>query len=280
MFIKLLQDQFISKLTPIYDEGEAQQLFLFCLSELEGKTRIDLAMNPELTTVKLAQWQTTLDKLVQQKPIQHIFGKAYFYGYSFEVNEHTLIPRPETEELVEWIIDSVPLNQPIRILDIGTGSGCIGLTLAKELPQSQVALLDISSEALQVAQRNAKALDVKVDFIQQDILALKQLSSSYDIIVSNPPYIRQLEKVEIKSNVMEYEPHTALFVDDGDPLIFYRKIAELAVENLKPQGQLFYEINQYLGQEMLELLTTIGFKNTELRRDMMQNDRMTKSVVL
>ena len=279
MLIKLLQDQFITALTPIYDELEAQQLFLFCLAELEEKTRIDLVMHPDLVTLNPEKWALILEELRNQKPIQHIFGKAYFYGYTFQVNEHTLIPRPETEELVEWILASVPADQPIRILDIGTGSGCIGLTLAKELPQSQVTLLDISAEALQVAQQNAANLGVDVHFIQQDILALPRLTTTFDVIVSNPPYIRQLEKVEIKKNVMDYEPHTALFVADQDPLIFYRKIAELAFDNLELGGQLFYEINQYLGQEMVELLTSIGFKNTELRRDLLQNDRMTKSVV-
>ncbi|WHT38975.1 peptide chain release factor N(5)-glutamine methyltransferase [Myroides sp. mNGS23_01] len=279
MLIKLLQDQFITALTPIYDELEAQQLFLFCLAELEEKTRIDLVMHPDLVTLIPEKWALILEELRNQKPIQHIFGKAYFYGYTFQVNEHTLIPRPETEELVEWILASVPADQPIRILDIGTGSGCIGLTLAKELPQSQVTLLDISAEALQVAQQNAANLGVDVHFIQQDILALPRLTTTFDVIVSNPPYIRQLEKVEIKKNVMDYEPHTALFVADQDPLIFYRKIAELAFDNLELGGQLFYEINQYLGQEMVELLTSIGFKNTELRRDLLQNDRMTKSVV-
>jgi len=279
MLIKLLQDQFITELTPIYDELEAQQLFLFCLAELEEKTRIDLVMHPDLVTLNPEKWVLILEELRNQKPIQHIFGKAYFYGYTFQVNEHTLIPRPETEELVEWILASVPADQPIRILDIGTGSGCIGLTLAKELPQSQVTLLDISAEALQVAQKNATNLGVHVHFVQQDILALPRLTTAFDVIVSNPPYIRQLEKVEIKKNVMDYEPHTALFVADQDPLIFYRKIAELAFDNLELGGQLFYEINQYLGQEMVELLTSIGFKNTELRRDLLQNDRMTKSIL-
>jgi len=279
MLIKLLQDQFITELTPIYDELEAQQLFLFCLAELEEKTRIDLVMQPDLETENPEKWAFILEELRHQKPIQHIFGKAYFYGYTFRVNEHTLIPRPETEELVEWILASVPLNQPIRILDIGTGSGCIGLTLAKELPQSQVTLLDISAEALQVAQQNATSLGVQVNFIQQDILTLTQLTTTFDVIVSNPPYIRQLEKVEIKKNVMDYEPHTALFVTDQDPLIFYRKIGELAFKNLQTGGQLFFEINQYLGQEMVQLMNAIGFKNTELHRDLLGNDRMIKSTM-
>lgn len=276
MRIKLLQDQFILKLTPIYDELEAQQLFLFCLEELEGKSRIDLIMNPDLQTEKTEHWSTTLEQLENQQPIQHIFGKAYFYGYVFEVNAHTLIPRPETEELVEWIIASVPKEGPLRILDIGTGSGCIGLTLAKELPHSQVTLMDISPEALQVAQRNATQLNVQVKLIEQDILLLDHLDT-FDIIVSNPPYIRHLEKVEIKKNVLDFEPPTALFVEDHDPLIFYKKIAQLAFANLAPQGQLFYEINQYLGSEMVMLLNEIGFLETELRRDFLGNDRMTKS---
>ncbi|WP_413513276.1 peptide chain release factor N(5)-glutamine methyltransferase [Myroides odoratus] len=276
MRIKLLQDQFILKLTPIYDELEAQQLFLFCLEELEGKSRIDLIMNPDLQTEKTEHWSTTLEQLENQQPIQHIFGKAYFYGYVFEVNAHTLIPRPETEELVEWIIASVPKEGPLRILDIGTGSGCIGLTLAKELPHSQVTLMDISPEALQVAQRNAMQLNVQVKLLEQDILLLDHLDT-FDIIVSNPPYIRHLEKVEIKKNVLDFEPPTALFVEDHNPLIFYKKIAQLAFANLAPQGQLFYEINQYLGSEMVTLLNEIGFLETELRRDFLGNDRMTKS---
>lgn len=278
MRIKLLQDQFITALTPIYDELEAQQLFLFCLEELEGKTRLNLLMTPTLETEQPQTWLTVLQELINQKPVQQLFGKAYFYGYVFEVNEHTLIPRPETEELVEWILASVSHNEPIRILDIGTGSGSIGLTLAKELPLSQVTLLDISAEALAVAKRNATALEVQVNFIQEDILAIQELKESYDIIVSNPPYIRELEKVEIKRNVLDYEPHTALFVEDHDPLIFYRKIAELALKQLPKDGILFYEINQYLGKEMVELLEAIGFSQTVLRRDFMQNDRMTKSI--
>ena len=278
MLIKLLQDQYIAHLTSIYDELEAQQLFLFCLEELEGKKRMDLAMNPELTTEKQEEWLRILIELCKERPVQHIFGKAYFYGYSFQVNEHTLIPRPETEELVEWIIASVPADKPMRILDIGTGSGCIGLTLAKELPKSQVELLDVSEDALAVAKRNATVLGVDVTFVHKDILSVEQLDQSYDIIVSNPPYIRQVEKVEIKRNVMDYEPHTALFVEDADPLIFYRKIGELAYAYLKPEGQLFYEINQYLGSDMLALLGQIGFSQTVLRQDLMQNDRMIRSI--
>ena len=279
MLIKLLQDQFIAELTPIYDELEARQLFLICLEELEGKTRIDLLMNPGLETTQSDAWLTVLGQLLQEKPVQQIFGKAHFYGYTFEVNAHTLIPRPETEELVAWIIASVAVDQPIRILDIGTGSGCIGLTLAKELPKSQVTVLDISAAALAVAKRNANALGVTVNFLQEDVLAINQLDDAYDIIVSNPPYIRELEKVEIKKNVMDYEPHTALFVADHDPLIFYRKIGTLAKAQLNPGGFLFYEINQYLGKEMVELLEGIGFKQTELGRDLMGNDRMTKSSI-
>ncbi|MGG5506896.1 MULTISPECIES: peptide chain release factor N(5)-glutamine methyltransferase [unclassified Myroides] len=278
MLIKVLQDHYIAQLTPVYDALEAQQLFLFCLDELEGKKRLDLVMNPDLMTAKETTWLKVLAELLQQRPVQHIFGKAFFYGYTFKVNAHTLIPRPETEELVEWILETVSHERPLQILDIGTGSGCIGLTLAKELPQSTVTLLDVSTEALAIAKENASSMQVAVNFVQQDILTVEQLGQNYDIIVSNPPYIRQLEKVEIQSNVKDYEPHTALFVNDQDPLIFYRKIAQLAHMKLNSGGFLFYEINQYLGKEMLELLETIGFKNNELRRDLLGNDRMTKSV--
>ncbi len=277
MQIKTLQQQYIDRLTPVYDEQEAQQLFLFCLNELEGKTRIDVLMNPDLTTNQEEKWLMVLKSLEEEKPVQYIFEKAYFYGFTFQVNEHTLIPRSETEELVEWILASVNKDKAINILDIGTGSGCIGITLAKMLPNANVTLLDVSEEALKVAKQNAMHLGVEVNFTHQDILTVEKFPDLYDIIVSNPPYVRGMEKVEIKNNVLKYEPHTALFVSDNDPLLFYRKIAHLAYKNLTENGILFYEINQYLGDEMLDLLKSIGFQLNILKKDLMQNDRMTRS---
>lgn len=278
MQVKDYQKRFKKSLSPLYDETEAEQLFLLTLEELEGKTRIDLIMHPELKTDKNQQWENVLHDLMQEKPIQYIFGKAYFYGLTFEVNASTLIPRAETEELVEWIINSVDTSKPIRILDIGTGSGCIGITLAKELPLARVTLMDISKDALNVAKRNAKHNKVQVETIMQDVLQVDTLSEQYDIIVSNPPYVRNLEKVEIKKNVLAYEPHLALFVEDDNALIFYRKIAQLANDNLQEKGLLFYEINQYLGSETVALFESLNFTDVELKKDMLGNDRMVKAI--
>lgn len=278
MQIKYYQTCFKDALTPIYDSMEAEQLFLIALEEIEGKTRIDLMMNPNLETSKTVVWESVLEELVAEKPIQYIFGNAYFYGLTFTVNEHTLIPRSETEELVEWIINSVDQSKPIRILDIGTGSGCIGITLANELPLARVTLMDVSTGALETAKNNAIKNDVSVETILQDVLTLDTLKDKYDIIVSNPPYVRNLEKVEIKNNVLDYEPHLALFVEDNDPLIFYRKIAQLANDNLSTGGMLFYEINQYLGEETKALFESHSFTNVELRKDMLGNDRMIKAI--
>ena len=206
----------------------------------------------------------------------------------FEVNENTLIPRPETEELVEWILNSPNIHHPspINILDIGTGTGCIPITLKTNLPHANVSAIDVSEKALEVAKRNAELNKVEVIFIQDNILEVKDLSklqtsnsqlpTNFDIIVSNPPYVRNLEKQEIKKNVLDYEPHLALFVEDTDALLFYRKIAQLAIKNLSPNGLLFFEINQYLGKETVELLENLEFKNIELKKDIYGNDRMIR----
>jgi release factor glutamine methyltransferase len=202
---------------------------------------------------------------------------THFYGLEFEVNSAVLIPRPETEELVDWIVQKSKIkNQKskIKILDIGTGSGCIAIALAKNLPNAQVFALDVSEKALATAKKNAEKNQVQLSFIHQSILETEDLAQEFDIIVSNPPYVRELEKHEIKNNVLDNEPHLALFVEDNDALIFYRKIAQLAQKNLKSEGQLYFEINQYLGKETLNLLLEMGFKNCELRQDIYGNDRM------
>ncbi len=190
--------------------------------------------------------------------------------------------RPETEELVEWIIkeNSKPGgSKKIKILDIGTGSGCIAISLAKNLPNAQVYALDVSKKALETAKRNALNNRVDVTFLLLNILEEDALKSDFDIIVSNPPYVRNLEKEEIKKNVLDYEPHLALFVEDNDALVFYRKIATLAQKNLLENGQLYFEINQYLGKEMNDLLEQMDFKDIELRKDIYDNDRMMKGIV-
>ena len=246
--------------------------------------RVDVALIPnfELSEVEVEKWNTILADLQHEKPIQYITGEAWFYGLQFEVNENTLIPRPETEELVEWIIESQKSkvqSQKCEILDIGTGTGCIPISLKTNLPQANVSAIDVSEKALEVAKRNAVSNKVDISFIQADILEVEDLSQYFDIIVSNPPYVRNLEKQEIKKNVLDYEPHLALFVEDTDALLFYRKIAQLALKNLSPNGLLFFEINQYLGKETVELLDNLGFKNIELKKDIYGNDRMIKGSI-
>ena len=276
MLAKEYRNNFIEKLTPIYDVLEAESFFYIILEDFHQMKRIDLALNTtfEFSDSEVEKWTSVLEQLENQIPIQYILGNAHFYGLEFEVNENTLIPRPETEELVEWIIQQNEFSNEIKILDIGTGSGCIAISLAKNLPHAKVFALDVSEKALETAKRNASKNNVEVTFLLKNILETENLEQHFDIIVSNPPYVRNLEKVEIKKNVLEFEPHLALFVEDNDALVFYRKISELAQENLSDNGQLYFEINQYLGTEMLDLLALKNFQNIELRKDIYDNDRM------
>ena len=279
MKIKEYKTKFIAELLPFYDEMEAESFFYLILENQRQLRRIDLALNIDLlfSVEEILIWNAILEKLKLEIPIQYITGTTHFYGLEFNVNENVLIPRPETEELVEWIISSavnMPKFKNIKILDIGTGSGCIAISLAKNIPNAEVFAIDISDKALAKAKENADLNKVAVAFIQRNILETNDLEQQFDIIVSNPPYVRNLEKAEIKSNVLANEPHLALFVDDDDALIFYRKIAELATKNLSAEGKLFFEINQYLGKETVELLENMHFKNIELRKDIYGNDRM------
>jgi len=280
MKIKQYRTQFIQELSSIYDAGEAESFFYLILEEKQKLRRIDLALNPELTfsDEEIEIWNSILEQLKQEIPVQYLLGKTSFYGLDFEVNENVLIPRPETEELVDWIIQSTEVRvTKLKILDIGTGSGCIAISLAKNFPNAEVFAIDVSDKALATAQKNAEINEVNVTFLEKNILETDDLEQQFDIIVSNPPYVRELEKQEIKKNVLDNEPHLALFVDDNDALVFYRKIAQLAIKNLSPNGQLFFEINQYLGKEMIELLENMGFKNIELRKDIYGNNRMIKA---
>ncbi|MDI1305788.1 MAG: peptide chain release factor N(5)-glutamine methyltransferase [bacterium] len=284
MKIKEYRTQFIDALTPIYDAGEAESFFYLILEEKKQLKRIDLALHPDLafSEEEIVVLNSILEQLQQEIPIQYLLGKTSFYGLDFEVNENVLIPRPETEELVEWVLSNnliIQKSKNLKILDIGTGSGCIAISLAKNIPNAQVFAIDISQKALATAQKNAQINIVTVTFINQNILETEDLNQQFDIIVSNPPYVRNLEKEEIKKNVLDNEPHLALFVEDNDALIFYKKIAELAQKNLVPNGQLYFEINQYLGKEMVELLEKMNFAAIELRKDIYGNDRMMKSTI-
>jgi release factor glutamine methyltransferase len=287
MLLRQYKIHFFDALKNIQDEREIESFFFILTEYLHNLKRVDVALNPdfELSEEKIKKWNAILAELQQEKPIQYITGEAWFYGLRFEVNENTLIPRQETEELVEWIIESQKSkvqSQKLEILDIGTGSGCIPISLKVNLPQANVSAIDVSEKALEVAKRNAAINKVDINFIQANILEVEdlfQFPSPYNIIVSNPPYVRVLEKQEIKKNVLDYEPHLALFVEDNDALLFYRKIAQLALKNLAPNGLLFFEINQYLGKETVALLENLGFKNIELRKDIYGNDRMIKCSV-
>ena len=279
MLLKTYKSTFLQELSSLYDEMEIESFFYIILESFHHKKRIDLALDPamEMDALQLLRWESVLAELKKEKPIQYILGETEFYGLPFLVNENTLIPRPETEELVEWILESTKYeiqSTKLKILDIGTGSGCIAVSLAKNLPNTSVSAIDVSEKALYSAKKNAEINNVAVNFTLKNILETEVLDEKYDIIVSNPPYVRNLEKQEIKPNVLEYEPHLALFVDDNDALLFYRKIAELAKKYLHVNGKLYFEINQYLGKETVELLEGIGFKKIVLKKDIYENDRM------
>ena len=258
------------------------------ISHITGLSTAQLLAKPNLQlTAEQQKWfDNAIIRLQNNEPIQHILGYSEFYGRRFKCDGRALIPRPETEELVDWIInDWSTLNSQLstlNILDIGIGTGCIALSLAKELVNAKVTALDISEEALSLAKENAELLETKnVDFIKGDILnkTFNSQLSTFNFIVSNPPYVRECEKVDMEANVLDYDPHIALFVSDNDPLIFYRVIAEFGLKHLAPDGALYFEINQYLGQETCDLLIALGYKNVELRKDINNNPRMIKATL-
>lgn len=275
MKIKDYKIRFTESLSPIYDSDEIESFFFLILEHEHQLKRVDLALDPnlEFSEIELQKWEAYCQELQKQKPIQYLLGKTQFFGLEFFVNEHTLIPRPETEELVNWIVADHQNSKKLQILDIGTGSGCIAISLSKNL-QADTFAFDFSYEALEVAQKNADHNQAFVHFVEFDILSDAWEGDPFDIIVSNPPYVRELEKSQMKLNVLDYEPHLALFVPDENPLLFYEKIADFAKEHLTENGKLYFEINQYLGQETSEMLRDKGFKNVILKKDIYGNDRM------
>ncbi len=273
-----------NSLSKLYDSSEIESFFYILINFRLNLSKIDYFLNKEhkISNEDILFFEKTINRLKNEEPIQYILENTDFYGLKFYVNKNTLIPRPETEELVNWIIkDFETLNKEnLSILDIGTGSGCIPISLSKNLKNSNVVTVDISQDAIDVAKHNAVTNSVTVSFVIDSILDPKIISCSeymFDVIVSNPPYVRNLEKQEIKKNVLSYEPHLALFVEDSDPLIFYREIAKYAISHLKKNGVLYFEINQYLGRETVLLMKKMGFKNVELRKDISGNDRMIKA---
>ncbi|WP_238527924.1 peptide chain release factor N(5)-glutamine methyltransferase [Aquimarina agarivorans] len=270
----------MSRLIPMYGKEEAQQFFYILCEAYLGYKKVDVALNShQAITAKFVQkFEKAVERLVTWEPIQYILGSAYFYGNEFVVTKDTLIPRPETEELVDWIVSDSE-NAEKKILDIGTGSGCIATSLALQLPAAKVIAVDISIGALVTAAENAKRLHASVNFEQQDILSATSFLDVYDVVVSNPPYVRNSEKEFMQPNVLEFEPQSALFVSDYNPLLFYKKIAHLFLAQAKKDAILYFEINEYLAEELSIFLVGIGFKLPEIKKDFRGKDRMLKAIL-
>tara|TARA_B100000809_G_C15135544_1_gene530398 strand:- start:3023 stop:3895 length:873 start_codon:yes stop_codon:yes gene_type:complete len=280
--LKELKTYFISSIKNLYPIEEVLSFFNLLAEKQLGLSRIKIALQPEkeISEAEKLNFDNAIYRLGNFEPIQYILGDTEFFGLPFRVDNNVLIPRPETEELVDWIVDETQNNEA-TILDIGTGSGCISISLAKHLPKTKVYGLDVSTDALQVAKQNAELNKVDVTFVKADVLDENSWELifeyvKFDTIVSNPPYIRILEKKLMKSNVILHEPDIALFVEDEDPLLFYRKIAKFSKIYLKPEGTLYFEINEYLSKEMKEMLEFEGFKDVEIRKDIFKKDRMIK----
>jgi release factor glutamine methyltransferase len=291
--MKTIRDVFAAfkqGLQAIYDANESEAVTLLAVSEISGfsKAKIKAFPEHEFTQQQFEKLTGMLEELQTGRPIQYILGETEFYGLIFKVNPSVLIPRPETEELVEWVLLSVGSCQWAvgsssrwAVLDIGTGSGCIAISLKKHLSDAEVSAIDISPEALKTAKENAKLNEVDIEFIEADILNLKSdiENPKFEIIISNPPYVTLHDKTQMHQNVTGFEPHTALFVPETDPLLFYKAIAEFAANHLTDNGLLFFEINESYGQQVVELLADKGFKNIELRKDMSGRDRMIKATL-
>ncbi len=279
MKLKAYKTLFATTLAPFYSDAQEVESFFYLIAEKwHNISRVDLVLEPEfeIPSLYIEKWEKITEALKTQKPIQYLLGSTWFFGLEFLVTPATLIPRPETEELVDLILQEQTEFKNPKILDIGTGSGCIAISLAKNKPQAQVSALDFSAEALVTAKENAVLNNVDVTFILQDILQTDALET-FDVIVSNPPYVRDLEKAEIQKNVLNFEPHSALFVPNDNALLFYKKIAQLAIKALSPNGFLYFEINQYLGAETKEMVEQMGFKNVKISKDVYGNNRMLRA---
>lgn len=303
MNLKQLKSNFTNSLSGNYPSEEIQSFFNWLAEDYLGYSRFEVSVKGEeaISTEIESKFSEALQRLQDHEPIQYIIGTTEFYGLPFIVTPATLIPRPETEELVQWVISDLKINNqnpaskhsalstqnssldpprssliPLTLLDIGTGTGCIAISIAKHLENTQVLAIDISSAALKIARKNAALNHVEVAFLQADILDTKTLTQKYDVIVSNPPYVRALEKEQMQDNVLQHEPETALFVSNEDPLLFYRAIAKLAKTHLTLNGQLYFEINEYLSKEMQAMLEHEGFAEIELKKDMFGAYRMLK----
>ncbi len=266
------------ELNTIYQEDEAKAMAYLLLEDLLKISKTDVIMEAEVSITETlnSRLLNAIERLKRQEPIQHILGKTYFYGHTFLVNGDVLIPRQETEELVDWLIKSN--HQPGKILDIGTGSGCIAISLALEYPKSEVSAIDISESALHIAKENATANHVHISFQRADVL--KDLPEGYfDVVISNPPYVRHSERKEMEKNVLDFEPGNALFVADQEPLVFYDRIIKISTKILHPKGWLYFEINEAYAKEVVQLMEAQQFTEIQVKKDLNRKDRMIRGLV-
>ncbi|MGL4851834.1 MAG: peptide chain release factor N(5)-glutamine methyltransferase [Phocaeicola sp.] len=272
--------QIKQSLQELFPESEAASMAKLVLCQHFHYSTIELYGGKDrfFSPKEAEEWLEILNRLKKHEPIQYILGSDIFLGLTFKVAPGVLIPRPETQELVDWILTDCKQQTHARILDIGTGSGCIAVSLAHALPHAQVTAYDLSKEALEIATYNAQQNGVTISFEECDILAQPALPTAFDIIVSNPPYIAQQEESEMLPNVLAWEPHLALFVPNHDPLLFYRQIATLALDALPPGGKLYFEINEAYGAETQQLLENLGYNTIELRKDLFGKERMMKAI--
>ena len=274
--VQALVNHFKNELKSYLEYSELEQSLAIAFAHYLGFSRIDLVLNKDnlVDPKKVVQIEQVIQGLKTAKPLAHILGEWEFNGLIFKVNESTLIPRPETEELVQQIVEENKSSGKLSILDIGTGSGCIAIALKNELSNSSIVAFDVSKKAIVLAQENAKNNATEVRFENVDILKTERLEEKFDIIVSNPPYITNKEKALMHANVLDYEPHLALFVEDTEPLLFYNAIADFANIHLNEQGRLYFEINEYFGKEVKEMLTNKKFKNVNIVKDINEKDRI------
>ena len=266
----ILIQQITDAISTHYDATEARAIAFRCLDLGWNLSSMDIILKKEVELPE--DWSARLARLAGGEPLQYVMGKTYFRDHLFEVNADTLIPRPETEELVDLVLSHAPDNA--SVLDVGTGSGCIPISLKLERPSLQVEAWDISKGPLEMARQNAQTLHAEVSFLLQDIFEWPTSAGSWDVIVSNPPYVTEEEKKEMANHVLDFEPHLALFVPNDDALRYYEALADFAIERLSNGGYLCLEINQYFGTQMLELLFSKGFQEVQLRKDFKGNDRM------
>lgn len=284
MTLKTIRDQYHLELGSMYPKSEINSIFKLIIEFYLNydAAEIVLQANNKLKEIASDKILQALNRLKTKEPIQYVIGQTLFFNLTFRVDSNVLIPRPETEELVQWILSNVQTNKAnhrLQILDIGTGSGCIAISLAKNISNADVFAIDISKPALKIAKENAINNKVTINFLNVDILNTTSLPQKFDIIVSNPPYVKLQEKKIMHENVLLHEPNVALYVSNKEPLIFYKKITDLASKYLTKKGKLYFEINQYLGAETIQLIKSKGFNTIILKKDFLRNDRMISATL-